>query len=424
LPLTQASPATATVRVESLGGLGDGIARLNGKPVFIPKSIPGDELLVRIIHENRDGLQAQIETILTPGPHRIIPPCGYYDICGGCSLQHFSDPYYRDFKTRVLRNSITHAGYSNIPSEVTFISPSTRRRVEFKIDHSGAQPALAYHAPKSHTPVTIKNCLILTPELQSLIGPLNHALSQWQFTPTLYALSLTAADSGIDMLLTVRGELIPPMPDMKPWCETLGINRISIRTREGKPEILAQIKAVEMNLGGYSIPLPPDAFLQATAQGQELLTEAALEACDGNQDVADLFCGIGTYSFAASKLANVHAIEGDAGMVRAMQSSVKTNAIAALHASQRDLFKNPLKPSELSRFNAVIINPPRLGAKAQCEELARSQIKTITMISCNPATFARDAKILKTAGFDLVSASGIDQFVFSQHLEVVAQFRR
>lgn len=379
---------------------------------------------MRIVHENRDGAQAHIEKILGWGIDRQIPPCGYFDRCGGCSLQQLSEPAYQAFKTKNFYVALTHAGYKTDGAKITFLPASSRRRVEFKLAREGNSVKLAFLEPRSHTPVAIDQCLILRPELQALIAPVSKALSAETFSATLYSVSLTLADSGIDMLLTFRETDLAALPPMKDLCASLGLARISARNRDEPVKLLHTAKAVEMTLGGYAIPLPPDAFLQATAEGQLLLTEAALAACEGAKSVVDLFCGIGTYSFAASRKAKTHAVESDAAMVNAMQKSIKQHNITSLTAEKRDLFKNPLTAFELNRFDAAIINPPRLGAKAQCEHLAKSTVKTIAMISCNPATFSRDAKTLKTAGFKLHSAQAVDQFVFNPHLEITALFSR
>lgn len=423
MPHTRPLPVLpALVTVESLGGLGDGIATLDGTPVFIPKSCPGDRIMARVVHQNRDGMYAKIEELVTPGPGRHIPPCRYFDRCGGCSLQQLSPDSYREFKSRTFQNAITHAGYDGSNAEISFLPSDTRRRVEFKIDMQSGKPLLAFHEPRSHTPIAIERCLILHPQLQALIAPVNAWLADAPFASGLFALSLTLADSGTDMLLTFRGPDMPQAIPLDGVCARLGVNRINLRPREGKAATAASAAPVTMALAGYDIPLPPDAFLQATAEGQKLLTESALAACDGAKQVVDLFCGIGTYSFPASRRVKTHAAEGDTGMIQAMREAIGRHGITSLSCEARDLFKNPFSAGELAGYDAAIINPPRLGARAQCEQLALARIPRIALISCNPATFTRDARILKAAGYRMASAMGVDQFVYSPHLELTALF--
>lgn len=412
------------VRVDTLGGLGDGVAAHEGRPVFIAKSCPGDRLEVRVTHENRNGMQGVITSILAPGPDRRDAPCPYYAHCGGCTLQHLSDESYRAFKTRMLYDALERGGFPRPEASVLFIPAASRRRVEFKIRHDGNAVALAFHEMRSHNTVPVDACLLLAPQLEALIAALNEALSQREFSPFLYAVSLTLADVGIDMLLTFKQYDIAALPPLDMLAEQLGLARISARVHEAKATIVTQRAPVEMTLGDYPVALPPEAFLQATRQGQDELTRIGLDAVQSAQRVVDLFCGIGSYSFPLSKSSQVHAVELEDDMVAALQAGIKRHRIVTLSAQRRDLFKQPLSGQELSGFQAAIINPPRLGAKAQTQALAQSSLSTIVMISCNPATFSRDAAILKAGGFALESASAIDQFLWSPHLEIAAVFRR
>ena len=422
--MSLSSSSFAEVIVESLGGLGDGIARLSGKPLFVPKSCVGDRLEVCVVRETSDKLHGMITRIITSGPSRQPAPCPYFDACGGCTLQQLVPSVYQDFKTRMFHSALSHAGFPSPDSSVLFLPPQTRRRVEFKISNSDGKIVLAFHALRSHTPVIVSECMVLDPVLQSLITPLGEALSALRFAQHIYAASLTKADSGLDLVLTLKGLDTGSLTVPDGLCENLGIARISLRAPDAKPTIVSQITPVEMQLGGYAVPLPPGAFLQATAQGQAALTEAVMAATTGASSVVDLFCGIGTYSFPLSKQVKTHAVEGENDMVQAMRASIKHHAITTLTGERRDLFKQPLTSQELGRFDAAVLNPPRLGAKAQTEQLAKSSINTVVMVSCNPATFARDGAILKKSGFKLDYAQGIDQFLWSQHLEIVAVFRR
>ncbi len=408
------------IKVDALGGLGDGIASYDGKPVFIAKACPGDTLDITIVHENRNGLQGVINTVIEPGPSRRTAPCFYYDRCGGCTLQHFDEGFYREFKLRMLHSALERAGFARPAAEVMFIAPASRRRVEFKAKHDGDAVALAFHDLRSHAPTAVDVCLLLVPELQALITPLNHALSNQPFSPYLFSVALTKADRGVDMVLTFKQFDLHALPPLDKMAKSLGITRISVRTPESKSLLMVQSGPVEMHLGGYDVPLPVESFLQATREGQMELTRVALEATHGAANVVDLFCGIGSYSFPLAQRGKAHAVELDAGMIEC----VKAVGAPSLTSKARDLFRDPLGARELSSFDAAVINPPRLGAKAQTQELANSSVNTVVMVSCNPATFARDALILKERDFALASVRGIDQFVWSPHLEIVAVFTR
>ncbi len=416
--MTIASPDPSNVHIvdiSSLGGLGDGIATLNGKPVFVEKAAAGDRLRVRIVHDTKEHSRGEIVAILQGGPDRIAPPCPYFSACGGCSLQQISEISYRDGKRRVLAQALAHGGFPDVNAELVFLPPASRRRAEFKL-HSAS---FAYYAPRSHQLVPVENCLILEPELQALMTPLSKQLASWKAAGAIKTASVTLADSGIDLALECSSD-VQDTTYLNPLAEQLNIARISLN---GKTVV--NRAPVTMALGGYEVALPAGAFLQASKEGQKLLTDAVLDGVKGAKSIADLFCGIGTYGFPLSKSARVHGVEMDAAMIRGLKAMTQLHGISDRFTTEaRDLFKNPLTDKQLTRFDAVILNPPRPGAKAQCEALATSQIKNVVMVSCNPASFARDAKILGKAGFTLAHAQGIDQFVYSPHLEIVAVFKK
>lgn len=413
------------VTIDALGGLGDGIARLHGKPIIIPKTCGGDRLKVQIIRETKDCYHGVMTDLIHPGPERQTPPCQYFDRCGGCTMQHLVPSAYSDFKHRLLHEAIARTGFAAPQSEVIFLPAHTRRRVEFKLHHTKSNVSLAFHALRSHTPVVVSECLVLHPALQSLIGPLSNALSALPGVDAIYAVSATIADEGIDLVLIAKQPVALLPSALELLCTVTGIARVSTRIGDDAPRVAHEASPVKMHLGGYPVALPPGAFLQATAQGQQLLTEHVVRAIKPNAaSVIDLFCGIGTYSFSLSRHAKTHAVEGDQTMVDTITSTVSKEQIKGLTAERRDLFKNPLPASVLKRFDAAVINPPRAGAKAQTEQIANSGIPTVVMISCNPATFARDAAILRLAGYTLAFIQGIDQFLWSQHLEIAAVFKK
>lgn len=412
------SISPVTVTIESLGGLGDGIASLNGKPLFVPKACAGDQLSVRIVHQTKEALRGEIVSVEQPGPDRATAPCLHFDACGGCTLQQLSEESYREFKTRMAESALRQAGFPDIKIETIFLPAASRRRAEFKFDGQ----KLAYFAARTNDLVPIDNCLILEPALAALMKPLARDLKKISGIKTV---SLTAADSGFDLQITLIHNDKPDVAVLDKMAETLGLSRIGIRSKNDEYWGAVKRAPVTMHLGGYDVALPPDAFLQASSEGQKILTDAVLAGTEGAKRIVDLFCGIGTYSFPLSARASTHAVELDAAMIGSLKKSIKQHNLSEkLSAEERDLFRNPLSAKELNSFDAVVINPPRIGAKSQCEDIAASTVSRVVMVSCNPATFARDAKTLKDGGFRLESTKALDQFVYSPHLEMVAVFSR
>lgn len=419
------SDSLIDVTIHSLAGLGDGVADHNGKPLFVPKSCVGDQLHVRILKQTASETRGEIAEILSPGPDRIDAPCPYYADCGGCTLQHLSPDAYRGYKYKRLESAVRQSGFSFDNPSIAFLDASSRRRVEFTIAQKENGVSLAFHRLRSHTLIPIDQCLVLEPTLQAALPAITQALSALSFRHTLSLLSLTATDSGIDAVLGLGVWEKRLTDDLLALAETLDLARLSVTDQNGPPRILSERRPVTIRLGAYDIAFPPYAFLQAAQKGQELMVGMIQEATQGARNVADLFCGIGTYSFPISAHARVHAIEIDASMVEHMRMNIARHRLGGtITASARDLFRTPLTASELNRFDTVIINPPRAGAKNQCEMLAASRVPTVVMVSCNPASWTRDAKILKNAGFSLKSLHGIDQFVYNPHFEIVSVFTR
>lgn len=400
-----------TLTIDTLGGLGDGVGKHGDKPVYVPKSCAGDVLKVRLTSQTKEFDRGEIVEIITAGAERAPAPCPHYAACGGCSLQHLNEGAYRALKEQMINVAVGYSGTAEAKPTFHYLAANTRRRAEFKVNNS----KLSYYGLRSNQLTAINSCLILAPELQALIAPINALLPNF---PLISGITLTLADTGIDMVLQLPSST-GGTEQYEKFMKTLPIIRISIQWPNGSTQLVKQKEVVAMTLGEYQVTLPATAFLQATKAAQKIITDIVTKTTNGVSPIVDLFAGIGTYSFPMSARARVHAVENDGPMidhVRSVSPKVTT--------AKRELFKNPLTASELAKFNACVINPPRAGAKAQTEELAKSTIKKIVMISCNPATWSRDAKILHDAGYTLLSLDVIDQFVYSPHVELVSTHTR
>ncbi len=407
-----------------MGGLGDGIATLDGKPLFIPKSCPGDVLDIRVAHATHESLRGDIVTVITPGPHRVPAPCAHFADCGGCVMQQYSTPSYREFKQRVFDLALKQSGCAPPKAEVLFLPAASRRRVEMQLHQGEKGVSFAFYALRSHRLVPIEHCLIIEPALQALLAPLSQALGNLPGAKHIRSAAITAADSGIDVMLECHA--LPGETEIfAAMAKTLNLARIAARLPGGAYHTLCERIPVEMTLGNYPVALPYGAFLQASREGQAILTQAIVDGSEGAANIVDLFCGIGTYSFPLSRTAKVHAVDNDEAMINGLKRNIKRHDLSKkLSAERRDLFRLPLTAKELSGFDAAIVNPPRPGAKSQAEHIGQSAITRVVMVSCNPASFARDSAILREAGFTMTKAIGLDQFVYSPHLEIAAVFSR
>jgi 23S rRNA (uracil1939-C5)-methyltransferase len=422
----------------------------------VPKSVVGDSLRIRVISETSEAKRSEIIEVLEAGAARQSTPCPHFARCGGCSLQQMQESHYREFKTRIATNSLLQAGFekeighpersegslqshinSKIPqsfnsfgmTNIIFLPAASRRRAEFKLLQEQGKWSLAYMGNRSHTRVAISTCLILEPELQKIMPLLPGLLAELPFVQDIESVSLTAANNGMEIILALSQAAKRAVKTnsfenvLNHIAKVLKLTRITIADSRFVPLATIENAIPTMRLGAIDIPLPHDAFLQATREGQNLLTEFALSATADKKRILDLFCGIGTYSVALAAGATVHAVDDHLTMISNLRQAARAHNMP-LTAEKRNLFTKPFTVSELKGFDAVVINPPRSGAKTQCEQLAASGINSVVMVSCNPATFARDARTLKNAGFTLKDTLAIDQFVWSPHLEIAASFGR
>lgn len=402
-----------TLTIDKLAGLGDGMGMYEGRKVFVPYTLGGDVIKARIVRCTKDADYAVLEEMITPASRRVAPVCKHYTQCGGCSLQHIHSQEYKAFKLGMAQAAVRKAGYDPACMQelVTFPADS-RRRAELKVKDG----KLGYFAASSHALIDISECKVLEPALEALVMQLRQDVAAWKGGESI---QLNGLDSGYDMLLT--GATAPA------WAFEAfpSLTRAAYRNNEGKTVILYDTGDAQVTLGGVVMTPPPGAFLQAVRGAQDVITRLVLEGVGKAKNVLDLFCGLGTYSFPLSNHCNVTAVEGDAAMVMALAEAARRAGRAErLTAKRRDLFRDPFKADTLARFDAVVINPPRTGALEQSRALAQSKVATIIMVSCNPATFARDARLLMEGGYKLLKVTPVDQFTYSSHLEIIAEFTK
>jgi len=417
---------TIRVKIDHIGAKGDGIVTGPDGPLYVPYAVDGDDLEIKL-----QGRQGRIRHIHNSSPHRRDPVCRHFGRCGGCALQHVSQTYYADWKQEQVRTALGHRGFDDVTILAPEISPpGRRRRTRLNAVGQGAGKAIVGFSERaSHNLVDLAECPVLRPEIVDLVAPLRDFLGP-QLTPRQkMAVQINLAENGLDIILEGTGE--PDLDlrmDIAAFAEAEDIARICwLDTKLKKPfhEILCERRKPRVTFDGRRVFPPPGAFLQATAEGEAALSRFMKGALGDADRIVDLFAGCGTFTVALIGDHAVHAVEGDREMVEALEKSARQmGAIRNLTTEARDLFLRPLLPHELNGFDAAVIDPPRAGARDQAAEIARSDLEKVVMISCNPATFARDARILVEGGFVMGDILPVDQFLYSAHLEVIATFSR
>jgi 23S rRNA (uracil1939-C5)-methyltransferase len=359
-----------------------------------------------------------------PGPHRAVPPCRHFPRCGGCQLQHVDDVAYAAFVTDRIVGALAAQGISPPDLLVPHISPSrSRRRASLRAEKMGKKVLLGFNEGASHKIIDMRECHILHPALFALVAPLRILLAALVRDRRMAGVQIALCDQGVDLLLEkVEVEGLTASEALTDFAQTHGLARLSIDDGYG-PQARYEPEPATVTFGGVPVPLPPAAFLQATAEGEAALVAAVSDAVGDEGVVADLFAGLGTFALPLSGQARVLAVEGlrDAALALKSAGARAQRTIAVEH---RDLFRRPLDGKELARFGAVVLDPPRAGAREQVAELARAEVGRIAYVSCNPATFARDARTLIDGGWRLDWIRPVGQFRWSTHVELAAAFAR
>jgi 23S rRNA (uracil1939-C5)-methyltransferase len=388
-----------------LAARGDGVT---ASGAFFPRTVPGDVIAA-------DGS-------VTRGSDHIDPACRHFGRCGGCQLQHVSDSAYAQYMIDRISEALRAQALPAPEIRTPYLSPpNTRRRAAFTAERKGKLVRLGFNEAGSHQLVDIAQCPVIDPRLFALTGPLRGFLRDVMKERKRASVRMTLADQGIDLMIGgVEAEGLAAIEAMTSFAQKHKLARLTVDEGYG-PSTRWEPEPVTITLGGVAVSLPEGAFLQATADGEAALVRAVTEAVGNIEEAADLFAGLGTFAFALPD--KVHAVEGARDALFALHSSAK-RAERSISVEHRDLFRRPLTAQELKRFGAVVIDPPRAGAKEQITELANSQVPRIASVSCNPATFARDAKILSDGGYRLDWIQPVGQFRWSTHTELAAQYSR
>ena len=400
--------------IERLGHLGDAIAQTAEGQVFVSQMLPGEEVTGEIAGDRLVNAR-----IVTPSADRVRPPCSHAKTCGGCLKQHASDSFVAEWKREVIASALAGQGISTEIRPVITSPAQSRRRAVLAARRTKSGVLLGFHARASDTLVAIPNCLLLRPEVMAAFPALEALVMTGGSRKAELALTVTHSLGGPDVSVTGGKPLDAVLRlELARVAERFGLSRL---TWEG--EVVALRVAPMQQMGKALVAPPPGAFLQATEDGQASLVAAVIEAIGPARRVVDLFAGAGTFALPIAQQAEVHAVEGDAAMVAALDKGWRlAEGLKRVTTEARDLFRRPLEPDEFKSAQAAVIDPPRAGAEAQTRTLATSGLPVIAAVSCNPVTFARDAKILLQAGYRLDWVQPVDQFRWSAHVELAARF--
>ena len=360
---------------------------------------------------------------ITPGPHHMVPPCRHFPECGGCQLQQLDEETLARFVGERVSNAVD-GQHLAVPAAVPvhLSPPRTRRRAGLHAARRGGAIEIGFHEAGSHRIVDLRECHVLAPELFALVAPLRKMLSRQPGKIAVDA-ELTLTDQGVDLALKgLSVEGLSAIEALLDFARTQGLARLTLDQGYG-PEATWEPEPVTVTLGGVPVPLPPGSFLQATADGEAALIAAAREWLAGAATIADLFAGLGTFAFALAGPAKVLAVEAAQAAHLACKAAAGRSG-KPVHALHRDLFRNPLQPAELDRFAAVLLDPPRAGARDQIAHIAKSVVPRVVYISCNPASWARDAATLVAGGYRLAQLRAVGQFRWSTHVELASLFVR
>ena len=404
--------------IDHVGHFGDGVASADGHNVYVPYALGGETVEVAPVPGHPD--RRRLLEVERASPERVTPFCPHFGICGGCAVQHWEAERYRAWKLDLVVETLAQAKLACEVYPLIDAHGLGRRRITLHA-RMGTHDVLkvGFAAASSHDIIPVDRCPVLAPGLS---GALEAA---WAIAEPLIPtgkpldIQMTATDNGLDV--DVRGSGPLPPTTIATLSRVAEQHRLARLTRHG--ELVLMRTPPTIMIGAAQVALPPGSFLQATLAGEETLAALVLEYCKRAKHVADLFCGVGPFALRLATKARISAFDSDTGAVTALQkAAMATSGLKPVKAEARDLFRRPLMPQELRDYDAVVFDPPRQGAQAQAQQLAVSKIPMVVAVSCNVATFARDARILVDGGYRLEGVTPVDQFRHTPHVELVARF--
>ena len=434
----EAAGAVGSVRFARVGADGDGVGAFgDGRAVYVKFTLPGELAEVRVVGKRGEGLAGEVVAIVEPSLDRVVAACRHFGVCGGCSVQHWSGEKYRGWKAGLLAGALRRAGFQDVALE-PFVGavPGARRRMDLAIRRVAGRVVLGLHVGQSAEVIGLEECPVLHPGLVVLLGPLRAALARLAGLRRVGSAVVNLLDSGPDLLLFTDVALTAGDRAMlADFARGQGMPRVSwapvagARDDHDAAEPVAALSPARTVLSGVEVAVPPGAFLQASAAGEAAIVAAVLaglpERLGTRAQVAELYAGCGSLTLALAQRARVAAFEGNALAVAALRAAAgQTGLGGRVSVRQQDLARRPVLANEFLPYAAVVLDPPFAGAAAQIAQIAASAVGRVIYVSCNPAALARDATMLRSAGFTILAATPIDQFLWSARLESVVVFGR
>lgn len=406
------------LHIIEVGHRGDGVAQTPDGAVFVPYTLPGETVDAERFHPDR----AHLLRIVEPSSDRIEPFCPHFGVCGGCAIQHWREPAYQAWKRDLVVSALAQAGIETTVGDLIDAHGDGRRRAVLHARRGTKDIVeVGFSAPRAHVIVPIDRCPVLAPSMKGTIE------IAWKIAEALSLLAkpldihVTATINGLDIDIRGSGPIdTKRVTVLTSIAATGGIARI---TRHG--ELVTLIAPPLLQVGRARVTLPPGSFLQSTERGEQTLADLVLQYAGSAKNTLDLFCGIGPFALRLAERTRVTAMDSDQNAVDALTKAAQaTPGLKPVATSKRDLFRRPMTFQELSGFDVVVFDPPRQGAEAQAREIARSKVRNVIAVSCNAATFARDAAILIEGGYRLHTVTPVDQFKYTAHVEIVGHFTR
>lgn len=415
--------STQTVKIQSLGAQGDGIAHCPEGTVYVPFTLPGETVAIARVKD-----QGTIMSMTEASPDRREPACRHFGpdgkngTCGGCSLQHVQDEPYHDFKRNLVVAALRSKGLDVEVDPLVICRPGERRRVVFTARKTEKGLLLGFSQANSHHIVAIEECPIAAPAIVSRLDAIRAIGLPLASNAEPFRITVMETLSGLD--IAVDGIKSVNDKQRRALTETVlsmrGIARVSL-----SGEILIEPQKPVIEFGSVKVAPPAGSFVQATKVAEEAMAERVVAHVGKSKRIADLFCGTGTFTLRLARVGKVHGVEAEDKPLKSLDFAARnTPGLKPVTTERRDLFRHPLIAKELKLYDAVVFDPPRAGAEAQCKELARSTVKKIVAVSCNPLSFARDLSILVEGGYRITSVTPIDQFLWSPHVEAVATLEK